>query len=77
MTPLSVCCRSLFWSSGHVPFFARDDLFPSSPSSPQLPSYAETYVRILVVYPSPPPSIMAQSYDKFVIGYIDFEAVER
>jgi hypothetical protein len=43
MTPFLVCYGELFRSSKHILFFARDDLFPSPPSSPQLPSYVEAY----------------------------------
>jgi hypothetical protein len=67
----------LFWSSRCVPFFAHDDFFPSPPSSPQLPSYAKAYAQILASCPSPSPSILPQSYDKFVMHYIDFEVVEK
>jgi len=60
-----------------IPFFARGDFFPSPPSSPQLPSYVKDYAQILAACPSPSHSFFPQTYDNFVMHFIDFEAIER
>ncbi len=77
MTPLPMWCKGIFSSLRRIPFFAHDDFFPSPPSSPQLPSYVEDYVQILVACPFPFCSVFPHTYNKFCDVLIDFEVVER
>ncbi len=70
-------CYPCFSSLKRIPFFVHDSFFPSPPSSPQLLSYSENYVQILVVYPSPSYFVFPHTYDSFVICFIDFESVEK